>query len=295
VVNVAPARSLKRVFRTFVVEPLKIIASSKAGLAGFIGLLLYISMAVFGPYIVPLDTRPKPEKRYLPPSWEHPLGTDFEGKDIFSQIINGARDVLFVAFMAGTLTVLIATLLGSIAGFKGGLWDSIIMAVDEVLLTIPQFPLLSVLAALVRLNNFTLAAIIGVLSWPALARAIRSQVLSLKERDFIEAARALDLGTRHIVLVEIMPNLMPYIVVSWILSMTGAIYSQVGLVFLGFVPFTSHNWGVMINMAWTWGAIYYKTSVWYILSPILAITGFQLSAILFARSLENVFNPRLRG
>jgi peptide/nickel transport system permease protein len=169
------------------------------------------------------------------------------------------------------------------------------MAVDEVLLTIPQFPLLSVLAALVRLNNFTLAAIIGVLSWPALARAIRSQVLSLKERDFIEAARALDLGTRHIVLVEIMPNLMPYIVVSWILSMTGAIYSQVGLVFLGFVPFTSHNWGVMINMAWTWGAIYYKTSVWYILSPILAITGFQLSAILFARSLENVFNPRLRG
>ncbi|RLE91435.1 MAG: ABC transporter permease [Thermoprotei archaeon] len=287
-------KKAKNVLYTFVVDPLKIIVHNKAGLIGFIGLLIYIFMAIAGPYIVPLDTIPKPEQRYLPPSWEHPLGTDFEGKDIFSQIVNGARDVLFVAFLAGTITVLIATVLGSIAGFKGGLWDNVIMAVDEILLTIPQFPLLSVLAALTRLDNFTLALVIGVLSWPALARAIRSQVLSLKERDFIEAARALGLDAKHIVFTEIMPNLMSYIVVSWILSMTGAVYSQVGLVFLGFVPFTSHNWGVMINLAWTWGAIYYKNSVWYIISPIMAITGFQLSAILFSRALEEIFNPRLR-
>jgi len=287
-------KKAKNVLYTFVIDPLKIIVHNKAGLIGFIGLLIYIFMAIAGPYIVPLDTIPKPEQRYLPPSWEHPLGTDFEGKDIFSQIVNGARDVLFVAFLAGTITVLIATVLGSIAGFKGGLWDNVIMAVDEILLTIPQFPLLSVLAALTRLDNFTLALVIGVLSWPALARAIRSQVLSLKEREFIEAARALGLDAKHIVFTEIMPNLMSYIVVSWILSMTGAVYSQVGLVFLGFVPFTSHNWGVMINLAWTWGAIYYKNSVWYIISPIMAITGFQLSAILFSRALEEIFNPRLR-
>ena len=287
-------KKAKNVLYTFVIDPLKIIVHNKAGLIGFIGLLIYIFMAIAGPYIVPLDTIPKPEQRYLPPSWEHPLGTDFEGKDIFSQIVNGARDVLFVAFLAGTVTVLIATVLGSIAGFKGGLWDNAIMAVDEILLTIPQFPLLSVLAALTRLDNFTLALVIGVLSWPALARAIRSQVLSLKERDFIEAARALGLDAKHIVFTEIMPNLMSYIVVSWILSMTGAVYAQVGLVFLGFVPFTSHNWGVMINLAWTWGAIYYKNSVWYIISPIIAITGFQLSAILFSRALEEIFNPRLR-
>lgn len=285
---------VRNILFAVIVDPLKIIVQNKAGLMGFIGLLIYIFMAIAGPYIVPLDTVPKPEQRYLPPSWEHPLGTDFEGKDIFSQIINGAGDVLFVAFLAGTVTVLIATILGSIAGFKGGLWDSAIMAVDEILLTIPQFPLLSVLAALTRLDNFTLALVIGVLSWPALARAIRSQVLSLKERDFIEAARALGLDARHIVFTEIMPNLMSYIVVSWILSMTGAVYAQVGLVFLGFVPFTSHNWGVMINLAWTWGAIYYKNSIWYIISPIMAITGFQLSAILFSRALEEIFNPRLR-
>ena len=293
--NMSKSKKAATIIRSFIIDPLKIIIRNKAGFIGLLGLIIYILMATIGPFLVPLDTIPKPEQMYLPPSLEHPLGTDFEGKDIFSQIINGASDVLFVAFLAGTITVFIATLLGSVAGFKGGLWDSVIMAVDEILLTIPQFPLLSVLAALTRLDNFTLALIIGVLSWPALARAIRSQVLSLKERDFIEAARALDLGVRHIIFTEIMPNLMSYIVVSWILSMTGAVYAQVGLVFLGFVPFTSHNWGVMINLAWTWGAIYYKNSIWYIISPILAITGFQLSAIMFSRALEEIFNPRLRA
>jgi len=293
--NMSKSKKAATIIRSFIIDPLKIIIRNKAGFIGLLGLIIYILMATIGPFLVPLDTTPKPEQMYLPPSLEHPLGTDFEGKDIFSQIINGASDVLFVAFLAGTITVFIATLLGSVAGFKGGLWDSVIMAVDEILLTIPQFPLLSVLAALTRLDNFTLALIIGVLSWPALARAIRSQVLSLKERDFIEAARALDLGVRHIIFTEIMPNLMSYIVVSWILSMTGAVYAQVGLVFLGFVPFTSHNWGVMINLAWTWGAIYYKNSIWYIISPILAITGFQLSAIMFSRALEEIFNPRLRA
>lgn len=280
---------------SYLLEPLRMIARTKAGLAGFIGLIIYILMATLGPLVVPLDVKPKPHQAYLPPSLEHPLGTDFEGKDIFSQIINGARDVLFVAFLAGTVTVAIATLLGSIAGFKGGFIENLIMTATDIVLTIPQFPLLSVLAALVRLDNFSLALIIGVLSWPALARAIRSQVLSLRERDFIEAARALGLGLRHTLFVEIMPNLMPYIVVSWIFSMTSAVYAQVGLVFLGFVPFTSHNWGVMINLAWTWGAIFYKNSVWYILSPIAAIAGFQLCAIMFSRALEEIFNPRLRG
>ncbi len=284
----------RRILDTYLIDPLKIIARNKAGLVGFIGLIIYILMATVGPMLVPLDTQARPGQMYLPPSWEHPLGTDSEGRDILSQIVNGASDVLFVAFLAGVITVVIATLLGTIAGFKGGAVDAFIMAIDDILLTIPQFPLLSVLSALISLDNLTLAVIIGVLSWPALARAIRSQVLSVKSRDFIEAARALDLGTRHIVFTEIMPNLMSYIVVSLIFAMTGAVYAQVGLVFLGFVPFQSQNWGVMINLAWTRGAIFFKDSIYYILAPIIAISGFQLSAIMFSRALEEIFNPRLR-
>ncbi|MEM2678688.1 MAG: hypothetical protein QXU62_08590, partial [Thermofilaceae archaeon] len=151
------AQRLTNVLHTFIIDPVKLITRKKSGLISFIGLLIYILMALFGAYLVPLDTQPKPWKRYLPPSLEHPLGTDFEGKDIFSQIINGAGDVLYVAFLASTFTVVIATLLGSVSGFKGGLIDSLVMAVDEILLTIPQFPLLVVLAALIRLDNFTLA------------------------------------------------------------------------------------------------------------------------------------------
>ncbi|MEM1690814.1 MAG: hypothetical protein QXF05_04545, partial [Thermofilaceae archaeon] len=94
------AQRLKNVLHTFIIDPVKLITRKKSGLISFIGLLIYIFMALFGPHLVPLDTQPKPWKRYLPPSLEHPLGTDFEGKDIFSQIINGAGDVLYVAFLA---------------------------------------------------------------------------------------------------------------------------------------------------------------------------------------------------
>ncbi|RLF02641.1 MAG: hypothetical protein DRK00_09750 [Thermoprotei archaeon] len=168
------------------------------------------------------------------------------------------------------------------------------MSIVDVLLTIPQFPLMAVLSGMMRLDDTSLALLIGVLSWPALARAIRSQVLSLREREFVEAARALGLGTRHIVLTELMPNLMPYIAVNFAFAMISAVYTQVGLVFLGLAPFRSYNWGVMINLAWVRGAIYYRDSVYYILSPIMAIIGFEFGAIMLARDLELAFNPRLR-
>jgi peptide/nickel transport system permease protein len=152
-----------------------------------------------------------------------------------------------------------------------------------------------VLAGLIRFNNVTLLAVIlGALAWPSLTRAIRAQVLSLRERDFVEAARALDLGTGHIILREILPNMMSYIAISLIFAMTSAIYAQVGLVFLGLVPFSGTNWGVMLSLAWTRGAIFYRDSLWYIMSPVAAIALFQLSLVSLTRSLEEVFNPRLR-
>jgi peptide/nickel transport system permease protein len=173
--------------------------------------------------------------------------------------------------------------------------DSAIMGLADIVLTIPQFPLLIVLAGLLRFNSVViLAVILGLLSWPSLTRAIRAQVLSLRERDFVEAARALDLGTRHIILREIMPNMASYLVVSLIFAMTAAVYAQVGLVFLGLVPLSGTNWGVMLQLAWTKGAIFYPKALWYIMGPVLAIALFQLALVFASRSLEEVFNPRLR-
>jgi peptide/nickel transport system permease protein len=128
-----------------------------------------------------------------------------------------------------------------------------------------------------------------------LLRAVRSQALSLKQRDFVEAARALDLGTMHIIFREIVPNMMTYIIISFALAMTGAIYAQVALVLFGLVPFSGSNWGVMLSLAWVRGAIYFKDSIWYIMMPVAAIVILQLSVVTMTRSLELVFNPRLRS
>ena len=163
------------------------------------------------------------------------------------------------------------------------------------MLTIPSFPLLAVLASLIRLNNpLLLAALIAAVSWPVLLRAVRGQVLSLRERDYVEAARALDLGTPHILFREILPNMRGYIAIYFVLSMTGAIYQQVGLYLLGFAALAGDNWGIMLNLAWYRGAIFYKGSFWYIMAPIIAISLVQLTMVTMMRSLDEAFNPRLR-
>jgi peptide/nickel transport system permease protein len=125
-------------------------------------------------------------------------------------------------------------------------------------------------------------------------RAIRAQALSLKERDYVESARALDLGTPHIVFREIAPNMAGYIAINFTLAITASMYAVVALTLLGLVPLSENNWGVMINLAWTRGAIFSKDSVFYIMSPIAAIALFQLGLVAMNRSLTEVFDPRLR-
>lgn len=274
---------------------LRLLSHNKIGFVGFLFVIFFILLSFVGPYVVPLDRTTKLDEIYAPISWRHPLGTDFSGRDVASHVVHGGRDVLTVAFLAGAISTFIAILMGSLSALIGGKVDSGIMGLADVILTIPQFPLLIVLAGLLRFNSPTLLAfILGLLSWPSLSRAIRAQVLSLRERDFVEAARALDLGTGHIILREIMPNMASYLAVSLIFAMTAAVYAQVGLVFLGLVPLSGSNWGVMLQLAWTKGAIFYPKALPYILGPVMAIALFQLSLVFATRSLEEMFNPRLR-
>jgi peptide/nickel transport system permease protein len=171
-----------------------------------------------------------------------------------------------------------------------------VMSVADIILTVPRFPVLAVIAAIVKLDNpLLLSVLIGVLSWPTPLRAIRAQVLSLRERDYVEAARALDLGTRHILFREIMPNMMSYVLINLIFAMTSAVYELVGLIILGLAPLSGLNWAITIFFANNAGSIYQKDAIYYILSPVLAIALFQLSLVSLSRSLEEIFNPRLRS
>jgi peptide/nickel transport system permease protein len=268
---------------------------SKVGFLGFLGVLLFLFAALFGPILVPEPGKPDVTKIYQPPSLQHPLGTDYEGRDVLAQILRGGRSLLFVAFLAALLSTAIAITFGSLAAYVGRSIDTAIGIVTDTILTIPQFPLLVVLSAFVKLDRpWLLALLIGLLSWPTLLRAVRAQVLSLKEREFVEAARALDLGLPHILFREILPNMSAFIFMSFVISVTSAIYSQVGLYFLGLAPLAGENWGVMLNLAWVRGAIFYKDSLAYILAPVLAIALLQLALVTAARSLEDLFNPRLR-
>ncbi len=277
-------------------EILQLIRKDKVGMVGFFVLLGLILMSYVGPFVIPLDEVVRVDRIYEAPTLAHPLGMDNMGRDIFSEIVHGGRDVLTVAILTGVLSTLIAFFLGAFSGFIGGKIDTFIMWVVDVFLTIPRFPLLLVLAAVITLDNiYLLSGLLAILSWPPLARSVRSQVLSVKTRDYIEAAKLLDLGTYHIIFKEILPNLMGYVIINFIFSMTAAVYSQVGLIFLGLVPLSGQNWGLMIQMAWTRGAIFYTGSLAYILAPIIVIALFQWAAIAFTRSLETIFNPRLRG
>ncbi len=271
------------------------LSHNRAGLVATWILGFIVVVSLFAPYVVKLSP-PNVLEVYVAPSLKHPLGTDYEGGDILQQMLVGGQTVLLVGAVAATLSVLISVTFGALSAYAGGWTDQFITGIADIVLTIPIFPLQAVLAVYLKLQSpILLAFIIGALSWPVLLRTVRSQVLSLKERDYIEAARALDLSTAHILFREILPNMRAYIVMYFVLSMTNAIYSQVGLYLLGFAPLAGHNWGIMLNLAWFRGAIFYKNSLWYIMAPILMISVVQLAMVTMLRSLEEAFNPRLRS
>ena len=273
----------------------KILSRNKMGVFGFLLTILIILISFVGPLLWPPDTSAHVDEINKGSSAKHWLGTDFQGQDNLRKIINGGKDIVTIALLTGTLSMLIAVVVGSFSAFVGGRVDSILMEFVNIWLTIPKFPLLAVLATVLALKDVVmLSVLMAILDWPALARQVRSQVLSLKNREYIEAAIMLDLGTPRIIFRELLPNMMSFIAISTIFEMTHAIYQQTGLVFLGIVPYSSANWGVMISAAERRGVLYNPHAAWSILAPIAAIVLFQLALVSFARSLDEVFNPRLR-
>ena len=259
---------------------------------------LYLAMAVLGPVVFPprVALTLHPAKIYQGPSWADPLGTDFQGVSILAEIVLGARSVLGVGIGAAFFIVLIGATVGLTAGYAGGWVDTGLMRFTDIFLAIPTFPLLLVLASILNSSSaWMMVVILSVVSWGGLARAIRSQVLTLRERDFVEAARGLRLRSGVIARRVILPNMLSYVAMNFMVSITGAIYAEVGLLFLGIAPFSPINWGVMMNLAeGTAGALYTSRSILYVLSPILAILLLQASIVLLLGGLDELFNPRLR-
>lgn len=271
------------------------ILKNKQAVVGLIILTIFFLMATIGPEIVPESSKTDYINRLQGPSLEHWLGTDYAGRDTFSQFVYGSRNVLVVAFIAGIITITMGFIVGTIAGVSGGIIDELLMGLTGIMLTVPSFPIMMVLSMVIKIDNpFLFGFLLSMWSWAGLARSIRAQILSLKHRDFIEASRVLGMGLFHIIFKEMLPNMISYILINFISIMKGAITASVGLMVLGLVPFNASHWGMMINLATTTtGAMYGSTAIIYFLTPVFGIMLFQMGCLFFANGLDDAFNPKL--
>lgn len=268
-----------------------ISVSGRLGISGLLGLTL---VSLVGPLFI---SRPRTNVAAIAqgPSATHWLGTDFAGRDNLVLLVFGGADMLYLAALAGLLTAAIAVAVGLLSGYAGGWIDRVLVWITDLWLTVPRFVLLLVIASLFHISSTTtLAVLIAIFGWPFLARQVRAQALSVRERDYVEAARLLRLRTSHILLRYIAPAIAPFIVISAIQAMTQAIYQQVGLAFFGIVPLTD-NWGVLFSVAYSQNALYLSDTAWSMFAPVVAVCVLQLCLVLTSRSLEDFFDPRLRA
>ncbi|WP_326640267.1 ABC transporter permease [Streptosporangium sp. NBC_01755] len=285
--------TLRRNFRRGVWRALR---RKPSRMMGVVILGVFTFMGLFGPLLYPERLPRDDNALYAAPSWAHPFGTDFEGTDVLALVITGARYVLLTALVTAVITVALGTAIGLFAGFRRGRWDAVLMRITDMKLTIPALPLLLVLSTIWKFTSaIEMGLVLGFLGWGGVARAVRAQTLSLRERGFVEAARGLGLSTRHIIGRELLPSMAPFIAMNTLIAVTGAVYAQVGLFFLGVLPFDANNWGVMLNLAvFGGGALTTTTALPYMLAPLLAILLLTLGIVLVVDAMDEIFNPRLR-
>ncbi len=219
------------------------------------------------------------------------LGTDQFGADLFSQLIYGARLSLIIGILASLLSVVIGTVLGLAAGYLGGATDEVLMRFNDMLLVLPGLPLLLVLIAVLGPSIWNLVILIGVLGFMTIARVIRSQVLSYKERTFIEAARAAGAGSRRIMFKHLLPNVMSLAFAQLALSVPAAIVTEAALSWLGLGDPTVPTWGRMLYLAHYYGVL---KEWWWIVFPGLCIAFVSIAFIFVGYAMDEVLNPKLR-
>ncbi|OGP24959.1 MAG: peptide ABC transporter permease [Deltaproteobacteria bacterium GWA2_57_13] len=227
-----------------------------------------------------------------PPGPSHPFGTDELGRDVLSRVIYGARISLWVGFVSVGIAIVIGTLLGSVAGYYGGWMDGLIMRFVDVMLCFPTFFLILAVIAFLEPNIATIMAIIGLTGWMGVCRLVRAEFLSLKERDFVQSARALGVGNVRIIARHILPNSLTPVMVAAILGVAGAILTESALSFLGIgVQPPTPSWGNIL----TSGKDNIQIGWWLSLFPGLAILVTVLSYNLLGEGLRDALDPRLRG
>jgi peptide/nickel transport system permease protein len=273
----------------------------KNNIAGFVGLFIFVFfviIAITANYLTPYDpmeiqySDDGAVKRLQPPSKEHILGTTWMGRDVMSQLIVGSRVAVLVGTISAICVAFIGTNIGLIAGYYGGIIDNLIMRFVDIIYGIPFLPFALILVAILGPGVKNIILAIVLITWRNSSRVIRSQVLSLKNRTFIEAARLSGAGNARIIYKHIAPNVMPLSMVYVSTTMASAIMTESSLSFLGFGDPTQMSWGRILFSCYSSQAMF--KAWWWMIPPGIAIALLVLSGYLMGRAFEEIANPKLR-
>jgi len=258
-------------------------------------LLTILALGFIGPYFYPVQPTVVAGPLEAPPSQRFPLGTDAYGKDILAQLIAGIRGSLQVGSLAAAIALLIGVTVGLVAGYKGKITDNLLMMLTDIIFMLPSILLMILIAAYFKWRDPLLVSlIIGVTSWPWVARAVRSQTMSLRSREFVNLSRMAGLSDIHIIIRDVLPNIASYIFMAYVLLMSGAMIAETGLSMIGLGTTQGLTLGNILFWAQVLEAVR-RGLWWWFIPPGAILVAMASSLLLMATALDEYFNPRLRG
>ncbi len=278
----------------------KIFIKNPLGKTGVTLLIIFMLMAIASFFIPLIDPMYDPMtgidpliKKSTGPSMQHFLGTDNVGRDLFAQLMEGAKVAFIVGLSSAFISIVMGTVIGMISGYAGGMTDIILMRMADIIMIMPSLVILLILASLFgQFNIWIIVFIIAIMRWPAVSRIIRSQTLSLKSRPFIEASRVAGASNIRIIFRHIMPNVLPLAFLYMTFRVTSAILVEAALSFLGFGDPSQVSWGMMLQ--WVWKSGHMFQAPYWMIPPGLCISLLTLSFYLLGRAMDEVLDPRLR-
>jgi peptide/nickel transport system permease protein len=269
------------------------LRSNRQSVIGLVILGCFTVIAVLGPFLAgPID-RAGENRPLLPPSLQHLFGTDRSGRDLFLTNLWATRVSLLVGLVASVLSMLIGTAIGIAAGYLGGRWDAWLMRITDFFYVLPTLVLALVLAAIVGPSLTNVVLVIAITSWPATARVIRSQTLSIRERMFVDRARAYGSSSARIMRRQVLPNVFGLVLANTTLTIAAAIFLETTLSFLGVGPRDTYSWGRILEEAFNAGALTLGLWAWFV-PPGLAVVLVVLAFTLVGAAFDELLDPRLR-
>lgn len=276
-------------------QTFKILTSSSKFMLGFVILVLILLFTMTYPLINTNDPFAPVGDAFEAPSSEYPVGTDNFGRDVLLSLAYGTRTSLIVGVIAGAIATVIGLTMGLFAGYKGGLIDEILMAFANMFTVIPPFIILILISVSVQTRSIWLtAAVIGATTWPWTARAVRAQAVSLRERDHINIARLSGFSTWKIIIQEVLPYIMSYVFMCYVIQISTGILSESGVSLLGLGPLNTVSLGILLNWAILFEAP--VAGAWWTFIPAAMTVAFStFSLYLMQLGMDEIFNPKLRS